>query len=137
MTTDVPITTHVPLTDVLLKDVSTPTKIVPMETHVPRMYVMLEPDNVFIAQLLVLHPIVKSENAIPRLDVKPLQETATMELHVPLILAVKIVDATMHQMIKFVTIKMLAPLINATSNMDVLTPKSLVTTTILAPTMFA
>jgi hypothetical protein len=136
-TMHVTITMHVLLTDVLLKDASTPTKIVPMEMHVPETSVIPLPDNVFLPQSFVLPPSAKLENAILNLDAKLLQETATMELHVPLIAAEKIVDATMHQMTKFVTIKMTALLIDVISNLDVFTPRLNVTITILAPLMFA
>jgi hypothetical protein len=135
-TMHVTITMHVPLIDVLLKDASIPTKIVTIMMHVPETFVMLLPENVLLLLLFANLLSVKLENAIARLDVKPLIETVMMELHVLLIPAVKIVDATMLLMMHFVTTKMLAPLINVTLNVDVSTPEWLVTITILAPPMF-
>jgi hypothetical protein len=137
ITTDVPITMHVLLIDVLLKDVSTLSKIVPITMHVLKMFVIQELDNVFIPQSLVLLPIVNLENATLKLDAKLLLETVMIELHEPLMFAVKIVDATILLMIMFVMIVILAPLTNVTLNKDVFTPKSVVTTTTLAPLMYA
>jgi hypothetical protein len=137
ITTDVPITMHVLLIDVLLKDVSTLSKIVPITMHVLKMFVIQELDNVFILLSLVLLPIVNLENATLKLDAKQLLETVMIKLHVPLMFAVKIVDATILLMITFVMIVILAPLTNVTLNKDVFTPKSVVTTTTLAPLMYA
>jgi hypothetical protein len=136
-TTDVLITTHVLLTDVLLKDASTLLKIALIMMHVPRMFVIQELDNVFIPQSFANLLTAKLENVILNLDAKPLKETVMMELHVPLILAVKIVDATILQMINFVMIMIHALLIDVTSKKDVFIPRLLVTTTMHVPTMFA
>jgi hypothetical protein len=77
------------------------------------------------------------ENATLKLDAKLLLETVMIELHVPLMFAVKIVDATILLMIMFVMIVILAPLTNVTLKKDVFTPKSVVTTIMLAPLMSA
>jgi hypothetical protein len=125
------------LTDVLLKDASTLLKIALIMMHVPRMFVIQELDNVFIPQSFANLLTAKLENVILNLDAKLLKETVMMELHVLLILAVKIVDATILQMINYVMIMIHALLIDVTSKKDVFIPRLLVTTTMHVPTMFA
>jgi hypothetical protein len=80
------------------------------------MFVIQDLVNVFILLFLAQPPIAKLENAIQRLVANQLLGIAMMELLVLLILAVKIVDATMLLTMQFVTTTILAPLIDAISN---------------------
>jgi len=135
-TTDVLITMHVLLIDVLLKDVLTLKKIVLMEMHVPKMFVMQQLDNVFTPQLIVLPIIAKLENAILKLDANSLQEIVMMELHVLLIDVMIIVVVFILLIINCVMIMIQILLIDVISKKDVFTPQSFVMITILAPMMF-
>jgi hypothetical protein len=64
ITKDVTTTILVPLTDVLLKDVSIPQKIALTTTHVPETSVIQLTETVSLLQLLANQVFVKSENAI-------------------------------------------------------------------------
>jgi hypothetical protein len=135
-TLNVTITILVPLINVLLKDVNTPKKIVLTTMHVPETSVILPPETVLQHLLLANLPIVKLQNVIAKPVVKLLKEIVMMELHVPLMFAVKIVDVTILLMINCVMIMIHALLTNVPSKKDVSTRKSLVTITTHVPMMF-
>jgi hypothetical protein len=136
-TTDVVITTNVPLIDVLLMDVFTLSKIALTTMHVLKMFVMQPLDNALTLLLLVLQLFAKLENAMLKLDAPWLHWTVMITLHVPLTLAMITVDVFILQMINCVTIMILTQSIDVTLKRDAPTPELSVTITTLAPTISA